>query len=252
MNELEIENRSDRPLFIQEGDRLRGGKQDRTVHTSLVVPPRSGRMPIPTFCIEHDRWRPRTGQGGEFGATVNLALAQKSVRYAAKVDGDQGKVWHEVAREKKEMQDSLSAANATSSLNETIDSPEVTKVTEATTAALGSVLATHPDAVGVAIAVNGKLEEIDLYPGNSLLRKLYPRLLASYAIQGATQQAAAKGAKPVTSADVTKFLAEGEARSKREETVNAQNAAGIVDFDKKVACETRYEGKWVHRQIMSK
>ena len=39
VSELQIENKSDRFLFLQEGDRLQGGKQDRIIVTSLVVPP---------------------------------------------------------------------------------------------------------------------------------------------------------------------------------------------------------------------
>src|SRR5262245_57695614 len=45
VSELEIDNQSERPLFLQEGDRLQGGKQDRTVITSIVVPAKSGKMP---------------------------------------------------------------------------------------------------------------------------------------------------------------------------------------------------------------
>src|SRR5262249_22635581 len=40
VGELQIENKSDRYLFLQEGDRLKGGQQDRIIITSLVVPPR--------------------------------------------------------------------------------------------------------------------------------------------------------------------------------------------------------------------
>src|SRR5262245_16449469 len=46
---LLIENKSDQPLFLQEGDRIQGGKQDRIIVTSLVIPPKSGKMPLPTF-----------------------------------------------------------------------------------------------------------------------------------------------------------------------------------------------------------
>jgi len=41
---LWIDNQSDRPLYLQEGERLIGGKQDRTIISSLVIPPKSGTM----------------------------------------------------------------------------------------------------------------------------------------------------------------------------------------------------------------
>src|SRR5207245_1852488 len=79
-------------LFLQEGDRLQGGQQDRIIVTSLVVPPRSGKLPVPSFCIEQSRW-----QGGiAFSSTSNKALAGKEVRAAAKTTagrGGQRAVW---------------------------------------------------------------------------------------------------------------------------------------------------------------
>jgi len=40
VNELLIENTGDIDLFIQAGDIVKGGKQDRTIGTDFVVPPR--------------------------------------------------------------------------------------------------------------------------------------------------------------------------------------------------------------------
>ena len=42
VSQLMIQNGSGKPLFIQEGDRLRGGKQDRIVGISMVVPSKKG------------------------------------------------------------------------------------------------------------------------------------------------------------------------------------------------------------------
>ncbi|MBI3724928.1 hypothetical protein HY251_13375 [bacterium] len=252
VNELEIENTSDRPLFLQEGDRVTGGKQDRTVHTSLVIPAKSGKMPLPTFCVEQDRWQ-EGHSGRAFAATVNVALAPKSVRMAAKVDGNQSSVWKEVAGEKSAMSGSTGAANTTSSLNETLDSPEAKKVSDETIKALEGALSGQDDAVGVAIAVNGKIEEIDIYPGRALLGKLYPRLLACYAIDAANRKAGAKDAKGVSPDDVARFLKESdEAAKKRTEQVNAANACELSESKDKYECDTRYEGKAVHRQVLAK
>ncbi|MDH3584424.1 MAG: hypothetical protein OER86_09435, partial [Phycisphaerae bacterium] len=192
VRELLIENRSDKPCYIQEGDRLKGGKQDRTIYASIVIKPRSGAVALPSFCIEQSRWR--KGQSGDqFQATGNAALSPKSVRLAAKVGKDQSKVWKEVAKTKMAYAQALQAANKTSSLNEALDSPELTKAAAAFQAKLESIHARHGDAVGVAFAVNGKIEEISIYPGNPLLRKVYPRLLQSYAMEAA---AGVKRTKP--------------------------------------------------------
>jgi ARG and Rhodanese-Phosphatase-superfamily-associated Protein domain len=57
--ELAVENLSaDEELFIQSGDIVKGGKQDRTLPYDSVVGPNSGRVRINSFCVEHGRWTP--------------------------------------------------------------------------------------------------------------------------------------------------------------------------------------------------
>jgi hypothetical protein len=253
VSELQIENRSDKPLFLQEGDRLQGGKQDRTIMATLVIPPRSGKMPLPTFCIEQGRWQ--TGSSDKFVATFNPALATKEVRAAAKFDNDQGEVWTKVRIEKEKAMEALGAVAATTSLNEALDSPQVKKVSDDFTNALSGVLKDQESAVGVAIVVNGNIEEVDIYPNHKLLRKLYPRLLQSYALQATAQKEKAKDAKAVTAADVGELLkTDNKKHLKRTDQINAANQQFIYDADGARYCEgvTAYAGKPVHRQVMAK
>ncbi len=55
VNELSIENRSDQDIYVQAGDIVKGGQQDRVLAVDLIVPPKSGRMPIAAFCVESGR-----------------------------------------------------------------------------------------------------------------------------------------------------------------------------------------------------
>ena len=48
---LRVDNRGDQPVFLHEGDRVQGGRQDRTVRTTVAVPARSGERPLAAFCI---------------------------------------------------------------------------------------------------------------------------------------------------------------------------------------------------------
>ena len=59
-------------------------------------------------------------------------------------------------------------------------------------AKLGPKLDLHKDAVGVAVVVDGQIKEIDLYPGHTLLAKVYPRLLRSYAVEAAVNREQAR------------------------------------------------------------
>jgi hypothetical protein len=243
VSELLLENRGDKPVFIQEGDRVKGGKQDRIVGLSFVVPPMSGKIGIPSFCVEQGRWASGK-EGKSFSQTAYLALADKKVRYAAKAGKDQGGVWQQVAETKTAGVRILGTENTNSSLNETMDSDQARKAAEPFEKALTGLLATHPDAVGAAFALNGKIEEITVYPGHRLFAKLYPRLIGSYALAAALEKKI--GAVPTT-ADVAAFMKEGRERSKRTENV-AGNSVTVRELEANVQCLTEYQGKAVHTQ----
>ncbi len=59
VNELQIENTGGEQVFIQAGDIVKGGKQDRVLTVSLLLPAKSGRVPIASFCVEQGRWSAR-------------------------------------------------------------------------------------------------------------------------------------------------------------------------------------------------
>ena len=59
VSRLMVRNLSDREVFIQSGDIVKGGKQDRVLVASLIVPPKSGYIPIGAFCVEQGRWARR-------------------------------------------------------------------------------------------------------------------------------------------------------------------------------------------------
>lgn len=60
VQELTVENLSKgTTVFLNAGDIVKGGRQDRTVRDDLVLPPRSGQVALATFCVEHGRWSKR-------------------------------------------------------------------------------------------------------------------------------------------------------------------------------------------------
>ncbi|MEL7124270.1 MAG: DUF6569 family protein, partial [Bacteroidota bacterium] len=56
VNTLTIENFSDQPIFLMSGEVITGGMQDRVIGQDMVIPPRSGLMDIPVYCVEKGRW----------------------------------------------------------------------------------------------------------------------------------------------------------------------------------------------------
>jgi hypothetical protein len=251
VQQLEIDNQSDHYLFLQEGDRVVGGQQDRIIVTSLVIPPNSGKMPLPSFCVEAGRW-----QGARaFHGSANAALAPKEVRQASKVANEQGRVWESVRGVKNSANScpTLNAPNTNTSLTETLESPQVKQVSDECAAALRNILDDNPKALGVAIAVNGVIEEVNVYPNHQVLDNLYPRLLQSYALQAAMVKDKASEDKALAVADIRSFMTERKEQaeaSKRD--VNRDNTLMVCPSEKQVECQTVYAGKVVHRQWLSK
>jgi hypothetical protein len=254
VGELRLENLSDRPLYLQEGERLQGGKQDRVLISSLVVPPRSGKVTVPTMCVEQSRWV--VGEKGrEFGFTVNPALAPKGVRGAAKVEESQDMVWTCVACQKVTAGKQLKTGNTNSSVNELLDAPQVRTISDNYAKALGSALdgPEARDAVGVAIVVNGQIEETNVYPNHALFAKLYPRLVQSYAVQATMLKDQAKAAEAPTTATVVRFLEARGEKAARDKSLDTHNKVQISELDdNKFQCTTRYDGQVIHWQIMKK
>ena len=96
VNELAIENLSSEDVYVQSGDIVKGGQQDRMIGVDLIVPPKSGRMPISAFCVEHGRW---SGRGNERAGVFNSssdAVATREIKLAAKSSRSQGAVWENV------------------------------------------------------------------------------------------------------------------------------------------------------------
>lgn len=246
VSELILENTSSRALFIQEGDRVKGGKQDRIIGLSFVVPAKSGKMPVPSFCVEQGRWSSKGALSGAAFSEGDRQLAPKEVRAAAKAGKDQSEVWEQVAATKRQAEDKLRLANTNSNLNETMDSEKAKKAVEPYEKRLRGILAGKPDAVGVAFALNGKIEEVNIYPGHKLLAKLYPRLLGSYALAAVLDK---KNEPAPTAAEVAGFMQESREKSKRTEAVS-ENSVTIRDLEANVQCVTEYRGKSVHAQWM--
>ena len=84
VNELKIENTGGEPVFIQSGDIVKGGRQDRTLTTSLILPPHSGEIPIASFCVEHGRWSQRGTEDAATFASAAEAIPSREVKLAMK------------------------------------------------------------------------------------------------------------------------------------------------------------------------
>lgn len=224
VGELEVENQSDIDLFIQAGDVVKGGRQDRTLSVDLVVRALGGRVPVPAFCVEASRWHKRRNESDTVFSKSDTVLASKALRLSTKLMSSQAEVWESVAAFQKTMGKALHAdlhsSLSPSSYQLSMENEVLQKRKKEYAAALEPVLGQYPDAVGFAFAINGRLNSADLYGSGDLFRRLWARQLDA-AVTEALMEAGPEGSPEHPALTVNSLeewlkgaAAEGAARSR--------------------------------------
>jgi hypothetical protein len=223
VQELAIENVSSAEVYVQAGDIVKGGRQDRVLQVDLILPPRSGKVPIASFCVEQGRWSRRGAESAVMFDDAAHALSSKDLKMAAKRDRSQGDVWREVS----ESQDKLSAAlradvaapASPTSLRLTLENREVKQGAEGYVRALSDIIHRRKDSIGYAFAINGKLNSADVYGSSHLFQKMWPKMLRAAAVEAMAEKSAAAGSPEIDPTSVRALLARpaGEGSPRRHE-----------------------------------
>ena len=188
VNELAIENLSpNEDVFIQSGDIVKGGQQDRTLKDDIILPSKSGRVSIDSFCVEHGRWTRRGNEAVDRFESSNQTVATREVKKAMRISSNQAEVWESVAQAQRSLSGrlagSVAAPASPTSYMLSLESPRLQKPVQEYIAALSGAPGRDADVVGYAFAVNGKLSSADVYASSDLFRKLWPKLLRASAVE---------------------------------------------------------------------
>jgi hypothetical protein len=172
VSSLVIENRGSVPVLLLAGEILQGGKQNRIVLEDVLVPPRSGPLTLPVYCIEQGRW---VGDGKAFVPREILAAPQLRARMLER--SEQREVWAEVDRYAKR----AAAPSATGSYLAIHDKAEVQAHQKDVEAAIGGKIV--PGAQGAAVFVADRFVGVDLFEDGSLFAREWPKLLRASTIE---------------------------------------------------------------------
>jgi hypothetical protein len=260
VNELSIENISSEEVYVQSGDIVKGGQQDRMMAVDLILPPRSGKIPISAFCVENGRWSKRGSEEVTvFNSSANV-IAGRELKLAAKNAESQGEVWRQVAV----AQDKLSANTGTrvngaaspTSFQLALENEKVQASAESYVKALNGIVGGKPDVIGYVFAINGKINSADVYASSTLFRKLWPKLLQASAIEAVAElRRGEKFAAPAASA-VQGFLDDSpKGADEKQKDVSSRVQMVTRESKENVFFETRDRAKsdsWVHRNYIKK
>jgi len=258
VNELSIQNLGDEDVYVQSGDIVKGGQQDRMIGVDLIVPPRSGKLPISAFCVEHGRW---SGRGNERAAVFSSstdAVATREIKLAAKLSNSQGEVWQNVtvAQDKlsRNVGGRVNSRVSESSLQLAVENEKVQETADSYVKALADLPNRSDDVIGYVFAINGKVNSADIYGSNALFKKLWPKLLKANAVEAIAELQPGKF-KPVAAENVSVFLSAADKAKGSDKDVNARVNLMTREDQENILFETRdraQQGVWVHRNYIKK
>lgn len=274
VNELAIENVSaTEEVFVQAGDIVKGGRQDRVLSVDMILPAKSGIVPIAAFCVEQSRWQQRGGESADHFTltemTINYSLLQ-----AIKDVATQTGVWDAVEASQERMVAGVAAdSNVRSEISPTslplaLESEAVQESTAPYISKLSPVAHQHNDVIGFAFAIDDQIKGADVYSSNVMFKRFWPRLLQAAAVEAVATPEIKRALNALPIEDVGTFLTDSELGS---ETITAVGGdrSGLAAISRvstrtlsvrresvnSLFFETRdtaYNDAWIHRSYLSR
>jgi len=250
VNQLAVENHSKHFVFIGAGDIVKGGRQDRTIGKDIILPPKSGKVPLTSFCVESGRWQQRAGETPEEFSTSNYSLSSRELKVAVKKRQNQEEVWNNVNRQQEKVNESLvlnykydasfDVRNETSetSLQLTLENKELQKVKAGYEVFFGNQNFDITRTVGFVYAINGEIYGIDIYHNYKLFNDLWPKLLDAILVEAISENTK-DDYKLIDSAailSVVKSFNSAKAETEKEEinsetTFSITTTTGVIKFE---------------------
>jgi hypothetical protein len=284
VSELQIENLGTDEVFVQAGDIVKGGKQDRVLTVSLILPPRSGKIAIASLCVEQGRWTARGKEDVTTFATASAAVPSREAKlamrapaapvaattepriaaalrhtrvgYVSESTSAQQKVWDNVRKVQQGLSSSLgttvNAAASGTSLQLALENEKLKDAQRGYITALQTAAEKDGDVVGFIFAINGKLNSAEVYPSNGLFRKMWPKLLQASVTEAIGQKNGDQDITPTGEAALA-FLDAASKGQSSEKTLTKEVRLETRNAEKAFYFETRRaSGAWVHRSYLAK
>jgi hypothetical protein len=176
--ELRFLNKSNKPVFLLDGEELVGAKQDRILNLSILAPAGEDII-IPVSCVESGRWRHKSAKFKSSPRThFSKGRARKSehvsmsLRERGNRRSNQGVVWDDISAKSE----SLGAVSRTEAM------ADVYEQQKASLDQFVEHFATADGQIGALFAINGEIVGIDIFDNAETFAKLSPKLVRSYAL----------------------------------------------------------------------
>src|ERR1043166_3457856 len=197
---LALENLTDIPVLILDGEELLGARQNRIANLTVLAPGKK-TLRLDVSCVERGRWGYRSR---EFAESPDIMFRSARARKARAVSlnlaangsrgGDQGAVWGDI----DSLSSKLGCSSPTSAMQDVYQSrrASIDEYLQGVGVADGQV--------GAIFAINGVAAGLELFDSTETLRTYLPKILRSYALDALANQTASPA--KAEDADGARFL----------------------------------------------
>ena len=191
---MRLVNHSDRDLFLQAGEILRGGNQDRAVAGDLIIPaPRhepEGHL-VPVFCAEPERSVPMRDWTPDLFTLFDQTCPGRRLKRELR-QGYQEDVWREITATRDVVFDIVSYGGTRPtppySLWMLVELLELQGWLTPYLHPLLPLAESHQEATGAVFVVAGQFNSAELYATPALFQQMWPKLLYAMAVEALVEQ----------------------------------------------------------------
>lgn len=165
-------------ILIIDGEQILGGRQDRTINTTIMLAPESKTV-IPVSCTEHGRWRETSR---EFYSadhvtphdlhTKKMRSVSESLKQKSSYESDQREVWDEVAH----LNVRAGAQSATGAMGDSFTEKKQDIDT------LLRAFSPQPHQRGLLVLLNEVVVGFEMISREDAFMKVYHKLIRSYGL----------------------------------------------------------------------
>lgn len=263
VGQLEVINRTGKPVVALGGEMLFGGRQDRIFAATTIIPADAAtKTKVNVFCVESGRWsgsknfrcgprrticRDKSKKYFSYDNLTHRGLSRISHEVAISGKGDgQGQVWADIQVANRK----YGTSNRTNKYARNFRSSKVRKKAEVYLKPLLKSFVTEDNLIGFAFALSGEIQFVDIFSDPKLASKYKCRLLKSYALEAMKQGADASKSDAkddVSVVELRAFIARGN-KSFKKTTCEVNGVTTIRQLgDGVLKTETLLSGKLVHR-----
>lgn len=169
INQVNIQNNTENPLFVMDGEQLTGGLQNRMfVHSFTLEPQRRDNYKV--FCIEAGRWN---GNTRVFNTQNDLSYSKvrllNLITTRTKLRNKQDIIWKEIENKSKNL-NYYSKTSSLTDLNRFMDRTADDYIANYK----------YSNENGYLVEHNDNIVSIEILNENSMVQKLYKKMLKSY------------------------------------------------------------------------